>query len=127
MIHSPTFPIYTAQYGSGLGGLFSNLLKRGLTSIGKKALETGISALDQHSKGVPIKTALKSAAKQQFTNAILGNSSGGTGAKKQNKKKSIKPGVKRKSTSLSKTTQMQAPTKKKRKPFKTKEKRPIVL
>ena len=90
MIHSPTFPIYTAQYGSGLGGLFSNLLKRGLTSIGKKALETGISALDQHSKGVPIKTALKSAAKQQFTNTILGNSSGGTGAKKTKQKKIYK-------------------------------------
>lgn len=65
------------QRGYGLGGLFKGLarsfapvLKRGLITMGKKALKTGVEVLGDVAQGRNLKEALKNRTMQTVTESI---------------------------------------------------------
>ena len=67
------YPIYYGrrQRGYGIGGLFKNLLKRGAVSVGKRALQAGVDAINQAStSNVSLVDALKQQAKSQIKGVI---------------------------------------------------------
>ena len=98
------YPIYVGrkQRGYGIGGLLKKNLKRGIVSVGKRALQAGADAINQAStSNVSFKKALKQQAKNQVKSAISDVIN--TNSKKQ------KPSIKNISSVLS------TPSQKKRK------------
>ena len=68
---------HALQKGYGLGGLFKGLvrtlapaLKRGLISVGKRALQTGTEVLNDYVQGGDLKTSIKRRAKQNVNDMI---------------------------------------------------------
>ena len=88
------------QKGYGLGGLFKGLartlapaLKRGLISVGKRALQTGTEVLNDYVQGGDLKTSLKRRAKQNVNEMIrsaISNKSVNTKSTSVSRSKAVK-------------------------------------
>ena len=58
------------QRGHGLGSILAGFAKKGLATLGKSALKTGLQTMDRVSKGESWKNALKSSAKNQLSEIV---------------------------------------------------------
>lgn len=65
------------QRGAGIGGIFKGLLrtvtpmmKRGLTNLGKRALNAGVDVIDDYQSGVGLKQSIKNRSKENFNQLL---------------------------------------------------------
>ena len=53
------YSVFRFQRGHAIGVFLRNFVKKGMSHLDKRALFMGANVLDETSKGVPLKTALK--------------------------------------------------------------------
>jgi len=73
----PAFRGPALQKGYGLGGLFKGLvrtfapaIKRGLVTLGRRALKTGVEVLHDYSQGANLKQSVKRRSKENINKLI---------------------------------------------------------